>query len=123
MDQTDMPGQLGNPASEVISAPAVTPSPLSRLGAGISPLTRGGTCPTCDGAIGLKVPYSYVYALGRIEPRFPSLALEKEFAQALGRDQSAGLTDRQAFQSTLAQRPNRTYRRERAISGNKCSLI
>jgi hypothetical protein len=28
---------------------------------------------------------SYVYALGRVTPRFPSLAVEKEFAQATGR--------------------------------------
>ena len=28
---------------------------------------------------------AYVYALGRIEPRFPDLAVEKEFAQATGR--------------------------------------
>ena len=28
---------------------------------------------------------AYIYALGRIEPRFPSPAVEKEFAQATGR--------------------------------------
>ena len=37
---------------------------------------------------------SYVYAIGRVEPRFPSLAVEKEFAQATGRSDTAGLTDR-----------------------------
>lgn len=50
---------------------------------------------------------SYVYALGRVEPRFPSLAVEKEFAQATGRADTAGLTDRQALRQVLAERSNR----------------
>jgi hypothetical protein len=49
----------------------------------------------------------YVYALGRIEPRFPSLGVEKEFAQATGRAETAGLTDRQALQDVLSERSNR----------------
>jgi hypothetical protein len=55
---------------------------------------------------------SYVYALGRVEPRFRSLALEKEFAQATGRGDTAGLTDRQALQSVLSQRQNRYLARQ-----------
>jgi len=52
--------------------------------------------------------YSYVYALGRIQPRFPSPALEKEYAQVLGRAaDTAGQTDPQAMQSTLSKRENR----------------
>lgn len=43
----------------------------------------------------------YVYALGRVEPRFPSLSIEKEFAQATGRASTAGMTDRQAFYDVL----------------------
>ena len=49
----------------------------------------------------------YVYALGRVEPRFPTLAIEKEFAQVVGRAETAGLTDRQAVQSLLSERQNR----------------
>jgi PatG C-terminal len=49
----------------------------------------------------------YVYALGHIEPRFPSLAVEKEFAQATGSADAAGLTDREALQAVLADRANR----------------
>ena len=56
--------------------------------------------------------YSYVYALGRIEPRFPSLAIEKEFAQAIGRAETAGLTDRQVLHTMLSQRPNRYLARQ-----------
>jgi len=42
-----------------------------------------------------------VYALGRVEPRFPSIAIEKEFAQATGRADTAGLTDREAMRTVL----------------------
>jgi PatG C-terminal len=45
---------------------------------------------------------SYVYALGRVQPRFPSLGLEKEFAQATGRTERAeDLTDRQVVEAVL----------------------
>jgi hypothetical protein len=47
------------------------------------------------------MPASYVYALGRIEPRFPRLSIEKEFAQATGRAETVNLTDRQALQRVL----------------------
>jgi hypothetical protein len=49
------------------------------------------------------MPASYVYALGRIEPRFPRLSVEKEFAQAAGRAETVNLTDRQALQRVLEQ--------------------
>jgi hypothetical protein len=49
----------------------------------------------------------YVYAIGRVEPRFPSLAVEKEFAQAVGRGDTAGLTDHEALQRTLSATSNR----------------
>lgn len=52
--------------------------------------------------------YSFVYAIGRVQPRFPSLAVEKEFAQATGRlEETAGLTDREATRSVLSERANR----------------
>jgi hypothetical protein len=48
-----------------------------------------------------------VYALGQVEPRFPSLGVEKEFAQATGRAGTAGLSDRQALHTVLTERSNR----------------
>jgi cyclic patellamide precursor peptide PatG len=57
---------------------------------------------------------SYVYALGRIEPRFPTLALEKEFAQAISRPEAAGLTEHQA---TLSER------HDRYLAGQLCWLL
>src|SRR3712207_6597420 len=57
--------------------------------------------------------YPYVYAIGRIEPRFPSLAVEKEFAQATGRaEETSGLTDREATRSVLSERANRYLARQ-----------
>ncbi|HVG95598.1 MAG TPA: hypothetical protein VNK05_01705, partial [Chloroflexota bacterium] len=44
---------------------------------------------------------------GQVEPRFPSLGGEKEFAQATGRAATAGLTDRRALRAALAERANR----------------
>jgi hypothetical protein len=49
------------------------------------------------------MPASYVYALGRIEPHFPRLSIEKEFAQATGRAETVNLTDRQALRRVLEQ--------------------
>jgi len=58
-----------------------------------------------------EVP-TYVYAMGRIEPRFPSISVEKEFAQATGRAVTAGLTDRQMLHDVLTNRANRYLLRQ-----------
>ncbi len=57
-------------------------------------------------------PASFVYAIGSVTPRFPSLAVEKEFAQATGRAETAGLTNRETLQSVLADRANRYLARQ-----------
>jgi hypothetical protein len=54
----------------------------------------------------------FVYALGQVEPRFPSLAVEKEFVQATGRTDASGLTDREALQAILSERSNRYLTRQ-----------
>jgi hypothetical protein len=53
---------------------------------------------------------SFIYAIGRVSPTFPSLALEKEYAQAAGRSEIADLTDRQAAATVL--RDNRYIARQ-----------
>src|SRR5271166_3628269 len=62
-------------------------------------------CPTCGAAPatngGVAATPSYVYAIGRIEPRFPRLSVEKEFAQVTGRAETANLTDRRALAKVL----------------------
>ena len=62
-------------------------------------------CSTCSGGAG---PASYVYALGRVEPRFPTLSIEKEFAQATGRTDTAGRTDSATFHAVLSK-PGHRY--------------
>jgi PatG C-terminal len=64
-------------------------------------------------ALAAETPSSaFVYALGRIETRFPSLAVEKEIAQAVGRGESEGLTDRQALHALVSERANRYLARQ-----------
>ncbi|MBA3938500.1 MAG: hypothetical protein H0X38_13660 [Planctomycetes bacterium] len=55
---------------------------------------------------------SFVYAIGRIEARFPNLAAEKEFAQASARADTVGKTDRQTLSAVLSQRENRYLARQ-----------
>jgi hypothetical protein len=70
-------------------------------------------CPTCsNGGTHGEAPVSFIYALGRIEPRFPRLAVEKEFAQVTGRATTAGLTDHQALHRVLSQPQNRYLLRQ-----------
>jgi hypothetical protein len=65
-------------------------------------------CPTC----GSSSANAYVYALGRIEPRFPSPGVEKEFAQVIGRAPTKGKTDREAMRSVLSEPENRYLARQ-----------
>ena len=68
-------------------------------------------CPTCGNPTRRNsngsATASFVYGLGRIEPRFPSIGVGKEFAQATGRADTAGLTDRKALYEVLTQPGNR----------------
>src|SRR4051812_22269861 len=47
----------------------------------------------------------YVYAIGKIEPRFPSLSIEREFSQvrAIERHATAGKTDRETLYLVLSK--------------------
>src|SRR5262245_29050970 len=72
-----------------------------------SPPASEAPCPTCGGAAATTTA-SYVYAIGRIEARFPRLSVEKEFAQASGRAETAGQTDQQVFYNVLS-RPESRY--------------
>ena len=76
---------------------------------------ENGSCAVCGNGgtnvDGGQTP-TFVYALGRVEPRFPSLAVEKESIQAAGRTDTAGLTDRAALHALLSQRANRYLARQ-----------
>lgn len=73
-----------------------------------TPQQLAAPCPTC----GSPSANAYVYALGRIEPRFPSPGVEKEFAQVIGRAPTKGKTDREALKSVLSERENRYLARQ-----------
>ncbi len=49
----------------------------------------------------------YIYAIGRFEARFPKPSIEKEFAQAMGRSEGKGLTDKEAFYKVFSDPQNR----------------
>jgi hypothetical protein len=96
-----MPASLA--AKEV---PAEAPR---RAGNMIAPQDNGGSFsgPVPDSDTKGGTAASFVYAIGRVEARFPNLAAEKEFAQATGRADTAGKTDRAAFHAVLSKRENR----------------
>ncbi|MGH9433151.1 MAG: hypothetical protein ACRD3T_16590 [Terriglobia bacterium] len=107
MEQSELKEPLAIAAGSGNDAPASITS-VSRPAAGsLAPQS----CPTCGAAPaangGAAATSSYVYAIGRIEARFPRPSVEKEFAQAVGRDKTSGLTDRQALQSVLSKPENR----------------
>jgi len=89
---------------------AIASYPDARMRTPVSPQAGSGTC-GCGGNASSNPNeagvVSYVYAIGRVEARFPNLAAEKEFAQATGRTDTAGKTDQQSFHAVLSQRQNR----------------
>jgi PatG Domain len=94
------------------ASPLVVPS-----FAGAQPAQMGSPlhCPTCGGTgmEGGPMMTSFVYALGhQIEARFPRPSVEKEMAQATGREETAGRTDQQAFHQVLSRRENRYVARQ-----------
>lgn len=91
-----MPGAPAPAASHENNRPAVSPA---------SQPSAPASCPACSGASGSEAR-TYIYALGRVEPRFPSPGVEKEFAQATGRGQTKGMTDREVLYSVLSAREN-----------------
>jgi len=68
-------------------------------------------CPSCGNGAA-PAAASYVYAIGRIEARFPRLSVEKEFAQAAGRAETAGRTDQQMFYDILSKPESRYLARQ-----------
>jgi hypothetical protein len=81
-----------------------------RLENTVAPQGGGASCgcgATPDSAANGGTAVSFVYAIGRVEARFPNLAAEKEFAQATGRTDTAGKTDQQTFHAVLSKRENR----------------
>lgn len=115
MEQPEVTETLANhPAgNDALTPVALAPrsataelAPAACATCGATPATNGAAA-----AVAAASP-SFVYAIGRIEARFPRPDVEKEFAQATGRADTAGLSDRQATQEVLSQRQNRYLARQ-----------
>jgi PatG C-terminal len=63
--------------------------------------SKGGT------SIEKSISRSFIYAIGNLEPRFPSPAVEKEYLQAIGRSETKGQTNYEAMRTALLKRENR----------------
>ena len=113
MEPPDMSGQSTNPPAQGMNPLSQVSSAVTREGTTLFAQAEEGPLLSEDDASGAPpmeaemVASAYVYALGRVEPRFPRLAVEKELAQATGHAETAGLTDRQALHAVLSQRQNR----------------
>ena len=105
--QTEAQEQTVNPSPVGDDPPAAVASSVGPAARAISPqaCSTCGAAPASNG--GAAAPPSWVYAIGNIEARFPAISVEKEFAQATGRDKTSGLTDRQALHTVLSKPENR----------------
>jgi hypothetical protein len=91
----------GRPGGTCVCGAEAVPTP------NIEPPPAVTAPPSTDPAPASAPPVQFVYALGRISPRFPTVAIEKEFRQVVGRAETAGQTDSAAFQAVLSERDNR----------------
>lgn len=102
---------MDNREIEKNDAPTFSPQADGQASTFITPQAGCGTCGSSGATPGSSPngagKISYIYAIGRVEARFPNLAAEKEFAQATGRTETAGKTDQQAFHAVLSKRENR----------------
>jgi len=89
---------------------ALQVSQCASCGSNVGTGSNGGLASMGDTVAGATS--SYVFALGRISPRFPSLGVEKEFVQVTGRAETAQLTDRQATHRVLTDPGNRYLARQ-----------
>jgi hypothetical protein len=96
------------------SSAGVSPAKINPLVAPVASVAPQScaNCQTAPTANGATTVASWIYAIGSIEARFPSVSVEKEFAQAAGRGSIAGLTDRQALRAVLSNSENRYIARQ-----------
>jgi hypothetical protein len=108
MEQNEVKEQSAGQAATGHNLAAITPS---QEDIAMPPPAEEASCPTCAGGAA-SMAMSYVYAIGRIEARFPRLSVEKEFAQATGRAETAGQTDQEVFYKVLSNPENRYLARQ-----------
>src|SRR5438874_3636397 len=86
------------------------PSPLDSVLAGCTCGRPDGKC-SCGPADSLS-RFGYVFVLGRVEPHFPTLGIEKEYLQARKPAASADKSDREILYDTLTEQTNRYLARK-----------
>jgi hypothetical protein len=111
MEQNELTDQSTSQLDAVNAAQAIAPPVDSIAGAALRGPVSPATCASCGAAAGSNgngaAAPSYVFAIGRVEMRFPTLAVQKEFAQATGRADTKGLNDRKAAHAVLSAPANR----------------
>jgi hypothetical protein len=114
MEQTEAMEQAVNRPPSLNETRAAQSSSIGANGAVLTAEAgwQACSCTSSAGAAANASAPNYIFAVGRIEMRFPSLGVEKEFAQATGRAATAGLSDRQAAHAVLAERTNRYLARQ-----------
>jgi hypothetical protein len=108
MEQNEVKEQSASQAAAGRDVAAITPA---QEYVAMPPPAEEAPCPTCSGGAA-SMPMSYVYPLGRIVALFPRLSVEKEFAQATGRAETAGQTDQEVFYKVLSKPENRYLARQ-----------
>jgi hypothetical protein len=105
--QTEVPAQIVNPSPVRDDPPAIAALSVAPAVQTVSPQAcpTCGTAPSASGATA-SAP-RYIYAIGKIEARFPGISAEKEFVQATGRADTKGHTDRQSLYAVLSKPENR----------------
>jgi PatG C-terminal/Subtilase family len=121
MDSNPLGATFDQP--DTVSAQAA-PDPERAPIRAVSRQTAGCGCGCGSGGAGTASDfYPFIYALGRINPpRFPSLAIEKELAQATGRAGTAGLSDSQALSAVLSKPENRYLARQMCWVFSVCGV-
>ena len=112
----------GDETKEKVTLEQKKPSDDSRLNASLQSNTgkpcecggkgeEGCSCNPSMKKMTSTIP-SYVYAIGKIEARFPSRTIMQEYRQAGGRIETTGQTDQEVMRTVLSQRANRYLARK-----------
>jgi len=90
---------------ESASAPAMTAPAMPNVAPQVPCSTCGsaGSSLVSSAAASQRAGHPWVYAFGRIEPRFPSVGVEKEFAQFASSSGRAGVDDAALMRSVLGE--------------------
>ncbi len=98
-------------AEEMTSFPETEPTIIAAQKVQASPPAERSCC-GADASVGMQGVPSFIYALGSIKARFPSLGVEKEFARVVKERKTADLTDQQVLYQIMSQEENRYLARE-----------